>query len=192
VNTAARPDTQIRLLTPADAQELFELRRLALAESPFSFSASPEDDRIASVSAAARMLDRAPASVVIGAFEERLTGMLDVYRQEPLKTAHIAVIWGVFVRPSSRGQGIAALLLDAGIAHARGLEGVTSVRLSVNETTPGARRLYERFGFKVWGVEPDGLRFEGRSTSELHMSLSLLSERPDQSHNSVLRAGSGS
>ncbi len=166
-------NTHVRLLTPPDAGQLFELRRQALHDSPFAFSASPEDDRASSVAAVRELLDRAPESVVFGAFTDQLAGMLGLYRLEQRKTAHVAMIWGVFVAPQWRGQGVAARLLDAAITHARALPGISSVQLSVNETTPGAQRLYEKFGFRVWGVEVDALRFNGRSTSESHMSLSL-------------------
>lgn len=172
-------DTHIRQLTPADAEQLFNLRRAALLDSPFSFSASPEDDRASSVAAVREQLSHAPGSVVFGADNERLVGMLGIYRVEQIKAAHIAHIWGVFVRPQWRGQGIAARLLDAAIAHARTLEGIATIQLSANETTPAAQRLYERFGFRVWGVEADALRFDGRSTSEAHMSLSLTKDQTD-------------
>jgi len=166
-------NTQIRLLSPADAQQLYTLRHQALLDSPYAFSASPEDDRISSIAAAHEQLSRGPDSAVIGAFTEGLVGMLGMYRLPQLKTAHIAYIWGVFVAPQWRGHGLAKGLLEAAIAHARTLPDVTSLQLSVNETTPGARRAYEGVGFQAWGVEPDALRFNGRSTSETHMSLAL-------------------
>lgn len=166
-------NTQIRLLSPADAQQLFSLRHQALLDSPYSFSASPEDDRVSSVAAAHEQLSRGPDSVVIGAFAQELVGMLGLYRLAQLKTAHVVYIWGVFVAPQWRGHGLAKGLLEAAIAHARALPGVTSMQLSVNETTPGAQRVYESVGFRAWGVEPDALRLDGRSTSETHMSLDL-------------------
>ncbi|HMN45169.1 MAG TPA: GNAT family N-acetyltransferase [Povalibacter sp.] len=166
------PPTHVRLLTPDDGESLFHLRRAALLDSPFSFASSPEDDAYSSPEAVGRQLGESQARV-FGAFDEALLGMLGMQRLPKIKTAHIAMIWGVFVTPSARGQGVAAQLLEAAIAHARTIPAIASLRLSVNETTPGARRLYERMGFRVWGVEPDALRVNGRSTSEAHMSLSL-------------------
>ncbi|MBB6095998.1 RimJ/RimL family protein N-acetyltransferase [Povalibacter uvarum] len=164
--------TQVRLLVPDDAESLFHLRRAALLDSPLAFSASPEDDRYSSPEAVRTQLGESQA-LVFGALNGNLVGMLGMYRLPQIKTAHIAMIWGVFVAPSARGQGVAAQLFEAAIAHARAVPGIASLQLSVNETTPGARRLYERMGFRVWGVEPDALRANGRSTSEAHMSLSL-------------------
>lgn len=36
-----------------------------------------------------------------------------------------------------------------------------------------ARRLYERHGFQVWGIEPDGIRAEGESARIDYMGLRL-------------------
>ena len=52
------------------------------------------------------------------------------------------------VHPSSRGQGVGTRLLQAVLALARE-RGFDSVRLEVVDTNPGARRLYERLGFRA-------------------------------------------
>jgi RimJ/RimL family protein N-acetyltransferase len=165
--------TQIRLLGEGDAEELFRLRRQALLDSPFAFLASPEDDRASSESAVREMLKRAPESVVFGAFAERLVGMLGLYRGDHIKTAHKAYLWGMFVQPDSRRQHLGEQLLRAAINHARTLEGVTAVYLGVADTAEAARRVYEKVGFTVWGVDPDAIRIQGRSFSEHHMVLTL-------------------
>ena len=158
---------------PADAAALFALRREALSDSPLSFSASPEDDVWSSIDAVLQTMARPPGGVVFGAVDSELVGMLGIHRSTRLKERHRAHVWGVYVTPNSRGQGIAACLLDAAIAHARTLDGVASVHLSVSEATPGAQHVYEKCGFKVWGREPDATRYQGRSATEHHMVLQL-------------------
>jgi ribosomal protein S18 acetylase RimI-like enzyme len=98
--------------------------------------------------------------------------MLRLSRANQKKAAHKVNLWGMFVLPTGRGQGVAAQLLDAAIRYARTLDGASTVRLSVSESAVAARRLYEKSGFETWGVEPDA-RFEERSDSEHHMQLSL-------------------
>jgi ribosomal protein S18 acetylase RimI-like enzyme len=166
-------NVRIRQLGPTDAESLFWLRRQALLDSPFSFSASPEDDVWSSANAVRESMLRPAAPVVFGAIDAELIGMLGLYRAGKLKEKHRAHIWGVYVAPQCRGQGVAGRLLDAAIAHARTFEDIASLHLSVSETTPAAQRLYARCGFKVWGIEPDALRHEGRSATEHHMVLSL-------------------
>lgn len=164
---------QIRILNEPDAGELFRLRRTALLDSPLAFLASLQDDLASSEEATRELLTRAPESVVFGASTVQLVGMLGLYRVGQAKAAHKANLWGMFVLPAWRRQGLGALLLDGAIRYARSLHGVTSLHLSVSESASAARRLYERVGFETWGVEPDAIRFEVHSEGECHMRLPL-------------------
>lgn len=55
---------------------------------------------------------------------------------------------GIAVDATMRGHGIGTKLLRAIEAQAQSM-GCKSIRLDVIDTNPGARRLYERFGFKA-------------------------------------------
>jgi RimJ/RimL family protein N-acetyltransferase len=164
---------EIRILNPTEAGELFRLRRSALLDSPMAFLASPEDDSASSEAAVRELLKTQRESVVFGAHTPELIGMLGLHRATQRKVAHKVNLWGMFVLPAFRGQGVAGQLLDAAIRYACTLDGVTSVHLSVSETAVAARHLYEKAGFETWGVEPDAIRFEGRSVGECRMRLSL-------------------
>jgi RimJ/RimL family protein N-acetyltransferase len=159
---------QIRVLTEQDAGEFFRLRRRALLEAPEAFLAAPEDDLVSTEAAAREQLRRAGAAV-FGAYSDVLAGMLGLYRGSHAKSAHKVFLWGMFVRPESRRQGLARALVEAAIAHASGLPGVAVVHLSVSGGASAARRLYEAAGFRVWGTEPDAIRVAGRSFDEFHM-----------------------
>lgn len=54
---------------------------------------------------------------------------------------------GIAVQATARGQGIGTRLLEVACDLAR-QRGLGSIRLDVVDTNPGARRLYERLGFK--------------------------------------------
>jgi hypothetical protein len=71
---------EIRILHPGDAGELFRLRRSALLDSPLAFLASPEDDPASSEEAVRELLDPRRASVVLGAYNPGLVGMLSRYK----------------------------------------------------------------------------------------------------------------
>ena len=163
--------TTIRLLTPEDAEEYAALRRESLLDSPLAFTSSPEDDRASSAADVREMLSRGPNSVILGAFYDRLVGFVGMYRDRHLKRAHKMYIWGMYVTPAHRGSGLALQLIEAAVAHARTVPGIACIDLSVNSTAPGAQRVYERAGFRVWGSEPDALRHGGEITLEHHMSL---------------------
>lgn len=160
----------IRLLGSADAEAYLALRREALADAPLAFSASPEDDLAASADAVREQLRRGPDAVVVGAFDGGLIGAVGLHRDRHRKAAHKVHLWGMYVTPACRRRGVGAALLDAVLAHAATLPGVDAVRLTVSDAAPGARRLYERAGFEVWGTEPAALRYDGRSVVEHHMA----------------------
>jgi ribosomal protein S18 acetylase RimI-like enzyme len=162
-----------RILGPDDAEQYFEHRQQALADAPLAFSASPEDDLASSVDAVRGLLNRAPRSVVLGAMTDTLIGSVGIYRNHRLKCAHKVHVWGMYVSPQSRGHGIGRALLEAALDHARSLGGVSQVHLCVSEAAGAARGLYESVGFRIWGTEPDSLRYEGQSTAEHHMVLEL-------------------
>ncbi len=164
---------KIRQMKPSDAGQVFALRRSAVSDSPLAFLASPEDDVASSVEVVRELLSHAPDSVVFGAEAGELVGMLGVFREKAAKAAHKACIWGMYVAPAYRGNDIGRHLLRAAVSHARRLQGVATVNLTVAETAMAARRLYETEGFEVWGVEPDAIRHGRDAVADYHMQLVL-------------------
>ncbi len=162
----------LRKLTTEDAAAFMALRREALEREPLAFSASPEDDVGLSPDFVQRSLED-PSQAVFGAFAPGLCGMVGVARDRKLKAAHKAHLWGMYVAPASRGQGIARRLMDEAIAFARSLPGVSQLHLGVTERAPVAEALYARLGFVLWGVEPRALRVGDELGSERHMVLEL-------------------
>ncbi len=170
--------TEIRILRPDDAEDMFALRRQSLDDTPLAFAASPEDDLSGTLDAVRAMLGRGDDSVVFGAIDGHLVGMLGLHRLQKIKLAHKVVLWGTYVRPEARGRGIAGRLLRAALDHSRTLDGVTQVLISASDDAPGAKALYEGMGFQVWGTEPNALRHGGRGVDETHMVLLL--NQPDR------------
>ena len=165
----------IRLLVERDAGELTRLRREALVDAPLAFTASAETDVASTEEGARSQIRQGDGAAVFGAFEDgRLVGMAGVYRPRHEKARHRLHVWGVYVSPETRGRGIASELLDAVIDHARSIPDVSRIALAVSTSSPVARRVYERKGFRVWGVEVDAVRYGGESADEHHMVLRLV------------------
>jgi len=168
----------IRKLQNDDAQAYVELRREALLESPLAFASSPDDDIFSTPEAVREQLRRVPETVIIGAFRPRLVGAVGLYRDRLLKSSHKAHLWGMYVTPNHRRQGVASELLDAVLRHAATLPGVSWVHLKVSSAAPGAQRLYGRAGFRVWGAEPAGACYEGQMVTDYHMAVCLEPNTP--------------
>ena len=166
-------DATIRRLTPADAEAFVAIRRRALDAEPFAFTASPADDGGVSLEITRQRLAATDGSATFGAFAPELVGIAGLFRNHQVKAAHIATLWGVYVDAALQGAGIGRRLVETVLGHARTLDGVANVNLSVSEHQAVARRLYERLGFFCWGTEPDAIRWQGRSAAKHHMMLRL-------------------
>lgn len=89
------------------------------------------------------------------------------------KMRHRMDIWGVYVAPEFRGQGIADWLLEAAIDYARSIVGVLQLHLQVVSTNVAAIRSYERAGFVRWGRMPRADIIDGVALDNDFMVLML-------------------
>lgn len=166
----------IRRLLRDDLDAMIALRRRALATDPDAFGASfgPVDDYVRRFTARVATAFDGDDDFVIGAFDrEGLRGMVGCRRLEGIKARHRAYVWGMYVDGALRGHGIGRLLVEAVIARARSIEGVSVLELTVVADNASARGLYARLGFVAWGVQPNALVWEGRSVGEAHLALDL-------------------
>lgn len=161
----------IRLLTPEDAALFRRLRLEALRAHPEAFGASHEDE---AARPEAWWAERLRGSAVFAGWRAEgaePAGLMALALPTAAKTRHKALLWSVYLRPESRGSGLAAALLRAVIAHAEGR--VEEIRLSVVAGNDRARRLYESLGFRAWATEPRALKIGDRYYDETLMRLPL-------------------
>lgn len=163
----------IRRLGLPDVEAYVALRREMLADAPFAFLASPEDDIGCDVAAMGRSLQQGSAAAVLGGFAPALVGAVGVIPEAHRKAAHKATVWGMYVTPSHRRGGVGRRLLEAAIDYARSLPGVVQVHLGVSRRAPAARALYEALGFRCWGTEPRAVRHGRVFADEDHLVLRL-------------------
>jgi ribosomal protein S18 acetylase RimI-like enzyme len=168
---------EIRPLTKADAAAYRALRLEGLHLAPEAFSAAYEDEILRSDEDFARRIPDAPPSAIFGAFQgANLVAMAGFLVPAGRKEWHKAMIWGVYVSPAGRGQGLAKRLLQAAIDRARTVEGLELLQLGVGVDNAPARALYAAAGFEVYGVERKALKLgPGRYVDEELRMLELTS-----------------
>lgn len=164
----------VRRLQPGDAEAYRALRLRALREHPDAFTSSYEEDAQHPLQVSLARL-ASPLYAFWGAFQgKELYGMVGLEHEQRAKNRHKGTVIAMYVAPEVGGQGVGRALLDALLAHARGA-GIASLVLTVTAGNAHAQRLYERAGFRSFGVEPDAIRVGGTSHAKNHMQLQLTS-----------------
>ena len=162
----------IRRLSPSDAPAFRDLRLAALLDTPEAFVASHVEEQDQPMAFFEDRLIQRPGHAVFGAFAEgALAGTAGLARAATIQLAHKCNLWGLYVAPSARGQGVARALLEAALVHARETPGVAKVTLSVDSANVAAIALYESLGFVVFAREADAVRLHGQSRDDLQMHL---------------------
>ena len=162
----------IRPLTAADVLPYKSLRDEALECAPESFSS----DHAASVNRPASAYAPrfgAPASghFFLGAFapDGPLLGCIGCERELLPQQRHSARLVSMMVAPAAQRRGIGQQLLAACIHQAEQVPGLEQLTLTVTASNPHVVRLYERAGFRAWGLLPRAIVVRGVGYDQLHM-----------------------
>lgn len=169
----------IRLLTESDAAAFAALRLHGLQESPDAFGSTAEEFRRSTPEQIKERIfpvGDPPERFVLGAFDVAgvLVGMVGLRREDGRKSRHKAFMWGMYVAPEARGQGIGKLLVQDLLRRAAQVPGLEIINLAVVTTQTAARRLYTSCGFQVYGLEPHALKDGDRYADEELMLVSLV------------------
>jgi ribosomal protein S18 acetylase RimI-like enzyme len=165
----------LRLLAANDAEVFWHLRLEALRNDPASFANSAEEHLNTTVETSREFLSKKDPvhNFVVGMFEEgKLSGTAGFFRRSNNKERHKGHIWGVYVRPQSRGKGVARALMQEIIRRAHGIEGLEQVTLVASANLP-AQRLYKALGFESYGIEPHSLKIGAEYVDDVLMILRL-------------------
>jgi len=100
-----------------------------------------------------------------------LAGIVGCSHEPREKNRHKGFVFGMIVAPEHRRRGIGTALLAHLIDAARREPGLLQLTLTVTDTNRAARTLYERAGFRSFGVEPRAIHVGDAFFDKNHMIL---------------------
>jgi ribosomal protein S18 acetylase RimI-like enzyme len=168
----------LRRLGPADAERYRALRLAGLRAFPHAFRPAVEEALAQPLSWAEQRLSTA-GEYWFGAFDgalegNPLVGAICLRTQDGVKIRHSASLNALVVDPQRQRQGTGAALVAHLVDFARSLGTIRQVTLTVHDGNTAAERLYERFGFRQFGLEPEAFLHDGRYYAKQHRQLSLV------------------
>ena len=152
-------DFQIRQLGSDDAQAFSTLRRELTADNPIPMGLTLEEELARPLQGFRDQLSYPEPNAAFGAFVgSEFVGSAAVAWPSKLPSSrHKTTLWGVFVSPRYRRNGIGRALVLRAIEHAESV-GVRRINLTVYVPNPAAVKLYESLQFEHCGVEPEAIR----------------------------------
>ncbi|OKP67146.1 acetyltransferase [Paenibacillus sp. P3E] len=168
----------IRILTSADAEIYRELRLQSLLQNPEAFLSSYESESKISMVTTRIRLEPSDDNFTLGAFdaEEKLVGIVTLFRESRPKIRHKAHVYSVYVDPCARKQGVGRVLMLELIKRAKQVPGLEILNLTLTSTNLSAKRLYESLGFIRYGTEPRAMKLGVDYQDEDLMFLPLVPE----------------
>jgi GNAT superfamily N-acetyltransferase len=166
---------RIARLHPSNAQnyralmlEAYDLAADAFTSTAGERAAEPEAFWVK------RIADPNGLSAAFGAFEgHELVGTVALEFTTKPKTKHKALVIGMYVTPAARSTGAGRALLMAAIEHARSIESLLLLALTVTESNEPAINLYRSAGFQEYGIEPMAILTPSGFKGKLLMWLRL-------------------
>lgn len=162
----------VRELTPADAEAYRSVRLRALHEKPPAFGSLPEVEP--NLTETAARLVKSDDRCFFGAFQgEQLIGIIRLSRYSAPNEKHRAYLGGLYVLPPFRCHGCGRALVRKALSHAANTPGIKRVNLTVVTQQELAIRLYQSFGFRIYGTEQETFSRDGQFYDEHLMTLEL-------------------
>lgn len=157
-------------LAPSEAEAALEYLGVIGGETPFlRFGEEGVGLTLEQERAHLQSVWDAPTACTVAAWEDhRIVAMLGVSGQARPRTRHVGTL-ALSVRQSHWGCGLGTALTRIALDLARELR-FSRIQLEVRRDNHRARRLYERFGFRIEGVRSGVYQVDGAFFDEVLMA----------------------
>jgi ribosomal protein S18 acetylase RimI-like enzyme len=163
----------IRKLQPHESAVYREVRLACLKNVPQYFGSTYEEEVLNPKFMFETFIETdSPDHAMFGAFDqERLIGITGFNRMARQRARHRGELVQVYVDSNYRGQNIGEKLLRHVLDYAFTLDGIEQVQLSVIASNLNAIKLYEKIGFKTFGIQSKYFKVEDTYLDQQFMQL---------------------
>lgn len=160
-------------LTPSDTEAYRAIRLECLKNHPGNFSSTFEDESKKSKLAFEEYIaQNSPGAFMMGAFDnEKLIGICGFFREQKVKCRHIGEIVQMYVQPGYSGMGIGYDLLISTVKESFKIPGIEQLTLGVVASNISANKIYEKAGFKEYGLHRKQFKGEDKYADQRYMLL---------------------
>jgi len=146
----------IRKLQPHESSLYRAIRLECLKNAPNNFGSTYEEESNTPKLKFESIVEQAvPEQFMFGAFDDgKLIGIVGFHRMERQRARHRGEVVQMYMDSNYRGQNVGESLLRGLLDQAFTLEGIEQVQLSVVAGNAAAIHLYEKIGFKTFGIQP--------------------------------------
>jgi len=126
------------------------------------------DDEILYIDDFLRKVQNHKAMKLLAFHKNELVGVADIYLKDKIES-HIGV-FGLTIKKEWRGKGIGRILMEKTMNEAsNSIDGLKIIELGVFANNSVAKKLYEKMGFKEYGVLPRGISHKGAYVDHIYM-----------------------
>ena len=163
----------IRKLQPHESAVYREVRLACLKKEPKNFGSTYEEESLNPKLMFESFIENDSSDhLMFGAFDqEELIGIAGFHRMARQRAMHRGEIVQVYVDSNHRGQNIGETLIRRVLAYAFSLDGIEQVQLSVVANNQTAIKLYEKLGFKTFGIQPKYFKVDDTYMDQQFMQL---------------------
>lgn len=163
----------IRKLQPNESSIYREIRLTCLQNAPNNFGSTYEEEVLIPKLKFEMFIENdSQDHFMFGAFDDRkLIGTTGFNRMDRQRAMHRGEVVQVYVDSNYRGQNVGERLLRSVLDYAFALDGLEQIQLSVIAANQTAIRLYEKLGFKTFGVQPKYFKVRDRYLDQQFMQL---------------------
>lgn len=163
----------LRKLRPHESPSYREARLACLKNTPEYFGYTYEEEVLNPKLRFETIIEsNAQEQFVFGAFDqEKLIGIAGFDRMDRQRVRHRGELVQVYVDANYRGQNLGEKLVRRVLEHAFSLDGLEQAQLGVIAGNETAIALYEKLGFKTFGIQPNSVKAGNTYMDQLFMQL---------------------